>query len=95
MFETSPARASHPRSAEAAAYDSWLRDLLVRIYCRTLIVLMIYVLSTGPLYWAIYEAFRDGGSVFLAKLYYPLVLACQHSDAISNWFDWYVGLWVY
>jgi hypothetical protein len=66
----------------------------MRVYCRAVIVLMVYVLSTGPLYWAIYEGFTDNGSYFLARLYYPLVVACKHSEVVCNWFDWYVGLWV-
>jgi hypothetical protein len=75
---------------EQSARVFWLR-----VYCRVLIVLMVYVLSTGPMYWAIYEAFNTNGHSFLARLYYPIVLACQLSDTICAWFDWYVGLWVY
>lgn len=82
-------------SVQKVAPDPWLRVLLTKIYCRTLVVLMIYALSTGPMYWAIFEAFRDNGSMFLARLYYPIVLACERSETIGNWFDWYVGLWVY
>jgi hypothetical protein len=90
---------SESRRLKAAAISAEpedpIRDLVLRIYCRVMIVLMLYVLSTGPMYWAIFEAFNTSGSSFLAKLYYPIALACQHSDTICNWFDWYVGLWVY
>lgn len=95
MFERSSVRPGLSEGTHAAESDPWLRDLLVRVYCRTLVVLMLYVLSTGPMYWAIYEAYRANGSIFLAKLYYPIVLACESSETISTWFDWYVGLWVY
>lgn len=87
-----------PRPQSAASLsgtDESVRDFLLRIYCRVMIVLILYVLSTGPMYWAIYEAFNTNGSSFLAKLYFPLVLACQYSDPICTWFDWYLGLWVY
>ena len=86
------------RSAERVSLgygDGRFRDLLFKVYCRSLIILILYVLSTGPMYWMVYEAFRANGSVFLAKLYLPIVFACQYSDAICGWFDWYVGLWVY
>ncbi len=71
-----------------------LLNQLLRIYCRVLIVLMLYVLSTGPMYWLIYEAYNMGGSSFLSKLYFPIAVACEN-DAICRWFDWYVGLWVF
>ena len=86
-----------PRLTERAtsSHGPGFRDLLVRIYCRVLIVMMLYILSTGPMYWILYEAFRANGSTFLAKLYLPIVAVCQHNDTICGWFDWYVGLWVY
>ncbi len=91
------ARSKSPlaESVVSSSEDAWFRDLLAKIYCRSLIVLILYVLSTGPMYWLVYEAFRANGSVFLAKLYLPIVFACQYSDVICGWFDWYVGLWVY
>lgn len=72
-----------------------LRDLVLRIYCRVMIGLLVYVLSTGPMYWAVYEAFNASGSTFLAKLYFPIALACEKSEVVCDWFDWYVGLWVF
>jgi len=72
-----------------------LRDLVLRIYCRVMIALLVYVLSTGPMYWAVYEAFNASGSTFLAKLYYPIALACEKSEVVCDWLDWYVGLWVF
>ena len=70
-------------------------DLLLRIYSRVLIFLILYILSTGPMYWLIYGAFNASGSTFLAKMYYPIALLCEMSETVCNWFDWYVGLWVY
>lgn len=68
---------------------------LVRLYCRAMIVLILYVLSTGPMYWLIFAGYQASGSSIIANLYFPIVWACQQSDVICNWFDWYVGLWVY
>lgn len=91
-----PSEEASPRSefllSEA---DEAVINLILRVYSRVMIVFLLYVLSTGPMYWAIYEAFNTSGSSFLAKLYYPIALVCQHSDLICTWFDWYVGLWVY
>lgn len=70
-----------------------IRDKLLRSYCWIAGLLILYVLSTGPLYWEIYEAFHANGSPWLAAFYYPVVLACQF-EPVSDWFNWYVGLWI-
>ena len=58
-------------------------------------LLILYVLSTGPLYWQIYDAYQPDGSVFLRGLYYPVILACESSDYVSNFFHWYAMLWAF
>ncbi|WP_166824386.1 hypothetical protein [Thalassoroseus pseudoceratinae] len=66
-----------------------------RIYNRIAIVFLLYVLSTGPMYWPIYEAYNIGGRSIdrlIYFLYYPIVLLCEF-DWIAGWFEWYVGLW--
>lgn len=68
---------------------------LIRVYCRVMFIFIIYVLSTGPMYWLIFAGYQASGSSFVANLYFPIVWACQQSDVICTWFDWYVGLWVY
>ncbi|MCA9071336.1 MAG: hypothetical protein KDA84_20555 [Planctomycetaceae bacterium] len=75
--------------------DYSLVGSLARLYCRVLMVLIIYILSTGPMYWLIFAGYQASGSSFLANLYFPIVWACEQSDLICTWFDWYVGLWVY
>ena len=70
-----------------------VRNVLLRIYNRTLIFLLLYVLSTGPMYWSVYEAYNMGGSSFLARFYAPIAALCQ-VEFIADWFDWYIGLWV-
>ncbi|MBW3542234.1 MAG: hypothetical protein KY476_18350 [Planctomycetes bacterium] len=77
-----------------------LRDRLLRVYCRVLVFLAIYVFSTGPFYWACYEGLKyaaEGAGVTDLPLpgvvYYPIALACR-IDAVDRWFDWYVSLWI-
>ena len=88
-----------PTRAEPPPEDS-LKNRLLRIYCRVLIFLFLYVFSTGPLYWACYEGLKDAASVesltelpAIGVLYYPIAWACQ-VPAINRWFDWYVNLWL-
>ena len=65
-----------------------------RIYCRVVILLTLYVLSTGPLYWPIYDAYAsNGGLALLYYLYYPLV-KLNEVGFVSEWFNWYIGLWL-
>ncbi len=58
-------------------------------------VLFLYVLSAGPMYWVIYEAYNHDGSAFVAQLYLPLTLACERSEMLNDFMQWYVGLWVF
>ena len=58
-------------------------------------LMLLYVLAAGPLYWQIYEACLMDGSPVLRVLYYPLLLACEHSDYVSNFLHWYADLWVF
>ena len=68
----------------------WRRGFYIVPYA-----LLVYVLSAGPLYWRIYDAFQPEGSVFLRTLYYPIVFVCEHSDYASNFFHWYAQLWAF
>jgi len=70
------------------------RDWLLRLYCKLLILFALYLFSIGPMYWKIYEAYELEGSPFVAALYYPVVWACERNPYISDWVDWYVGLWI-
>lgn len=82
-----------PREPAPPASKNTVRNLILRIYNRTLILFLMYILSTGPMYWYVYEAYNMGGSSFLANFYGPIALMCQ-VDWIANWFDWYIGLWI-
>ena len=66
------------------------RRIAIQLAC----LFAVYVLSTGPMYWRIFEAYYLNGSPFIAQLYYPLVIACEMSDTVNGFFNWYIGLWV-
>ena len=51
-----------------------------------------YVLSVGPMYWRIYDAYAEG-SGFLKWFYKPLVWASE-IPYVSNFFEWYLQFWV-
>jgi hypothetical protein len=59
-----------------------------------LIAFTLYVLSAGPMYWTIYEAYFLDGSRWVSSLYFPLVLLSSVSDTFGRWMEWYIGLWV-
>jgi len=65
----------------------------MRLYCRLLVMFVLYVLSTGPMYWACYEAYYANGSKYIAMFYWPITVACEN-ETIANWITWYVELWV-
>ena len=70
-----------------------LRDLVLRVYCYLVVLGVLYVLSAGPMYWAVYEAYHADGSRFVAQLYLPLVLLSEF-EPIGRVVNWYVGLWI-
>lgn len=67
----------------------------VRLAIQFQLILLVYLLSTGPMYWRIHAAYNFRGSPFVAQLYYPVVKGCEASETFSDVLDWYAGLWVY
>ncbi len=91
MTPTPPGPSTHPSHYQPEPDNSrgW------KIYNIIAFVLLVYVLSTGPMYWPIYEAYNVGGRSIdrlIYAIYYPIVLLCEN-DWIAGWFEWYVGLW--
>jgi hypothetical protein len=86
-------------AADRVAVRPGFGDRALRYVSKSLqqiaLCLILYVASTGPMYWRCYEAYFLNGSSFLAKLYLPLVVLCQHEPAFSRFMDWYVGLWIF
>ena len=72
---------------------SWLAWLSGFVQ-RTFIMLAIYVLSIGPLYWQWYGGRFAGGSAWLAAFYEPLRIASERIPPFGNWMNWYVNLWI-
>ena len=54
---------------------------------------MLYILSTGLMYWYCFSAYYLNGSEYLTKLYFPIVWACE-IDIVNDFFNWYIGLWI-
>lgn len=65
-----------------------------RILLQLVLVLVVYVLSVGPMYWKIYEAYYLNGSPFIAQFYLPLILLYEHSEIARAVLNWYIGLWI-
>jgi hypothetical protein len=57
----------------------------------TLIVLALYVLSTGPMCRLVFQ-FKISTTTF-AKVYQPLIGLGASSPAVQNLFEWYVHFW--
>jgi hypothetical protein len=72
---------------EPAQFFKWLPVYL-------LVSFAVYVLSVGPMYWTIYEAYFLNADPYLARLYLPLVWLSGQSDLFAKWMEWYLGLWV-
>lgn len=66
---------------------------LMRLVLQLLFLMVLYVASTGPMYWSCYEAYNMNGSRYVAQLYWPVVQACEYKP-IGDFLDWYVGLWI-
>ena len=79
-----------------------LLQLLLRATVYLFLTLTMYVLSIGPMYWRWYEsyamhhsheealAYADRVSLF----YLPLLEACNRSEHISAYVNWYIDFWV-
>ncbi|MBA3312329.1 MAG: hypothetical protein H0T47_03410 [Planctomycetaceae bacterium] len=79
---------------EQAGYKFEFTKFLAWLPVYLLIGFALYVLSTGPFYWAIYEAYFLQSSTYLAALYLPLVWLSHVSPGFAGWMDWYIGLWI-
>ena len=73
-------------------YWSWKRRFQRSVY-QLLFIFVLYILSTGPMYWHCYAAYHLNGSEYITKLYLPIVWACE-IDIVNDFFNWYIGLWI-
>ncbi|QDT16077.1 hypothetical protein [Alienimonas californiensis] len=58
------------------------------------VVLALYVLAAGPLYYPIYYGVHSGANSFLVRLYLPLMVLCEAVPPIGAAMDWYLQFWV-
>ena len=57
-------------------------------------LLLVYVLSIGPLFWWWFEAVHVGGSQWLVLFYLPLALASDLIPPFGALLNWYINLWI-
>jgi hypothetical protein len=81
------ARSAHTRGGRRRP----LRRMLIRLS----VLLALYVLSIGPLYWKWYGAKVGLGSPLFLLLYRPLELFARWFAPLGHFLNWYIGLWIY
>ncbi len=70
------------------------RRFWLEIAQRTFLLLALYVLSIGPMYWHWYNGKFVTGSKVVAAFYEPLFIAANLIGPFGEWLDWYVELWI-
>ena len=92
-----PAATDVPASAETPAGMTWpkFRRWAVRRLIALLVVLTLYVLSIGPMWWEWYSGMyvSTGGNYWVIAIYEPLRLACQ-IDCINSVVTAYIEWWI-
>lgn len=83
---------AEPELAEAKEIELTVRRRWPRSV-RALILLVLYVLSIGPMFWHWYEAVNMGGYRFLRVVYAPLQLLCAIPQ-IEGWLNRYIVWWI-
>lgn len=76
--------------------------LLIRLPVYLAVVLLLYVLSIGPMYWTWYESYAmyESHEVAMANsneitlLYLPLAVLCDHCQPVEEYVNWYLDFWV-
>ena len=81
------------QSAKRVAVAPEWRRLRSIVY-RYLFLLLLYVLSIGPMYWKWFEALYAEGSSFIIAFYYPLWLLAGAIPWLGHFLNWYVRLWI-
>ncbi len=67
---------------------------ITRSLLKLTIILVLYVLSIGPMFWYWYEAMYVGGSIFVLAFYQPLLFACQKNKFVHAFVNDYIDLWI-
>ena len=76
--------------------------LLIRLPVYLVFVLVLYVLSIGPMYWYWYESYvmydSHENAVMNANrvslFYLPLVGVCEGNKYVGDYVNWYLDFWI-
>jgi hypothetical protein len=82
--------AEAPDARPSSDFRGWLFGLIQRVF----LLVGIYVLSIGPMYWHWYGGRFGEGSQFIAAFYEPIFMLVSFVPWFGEWMDWYVGLWI-
>ncbi len=88
------AEVSLDERAETAGNRTPAGSYWIGLLQRTFLLLSIYVLSIGPMYWQWYDGKFVTGSPIIAAFYEPLVIAASYMSPFGEWLDWYINLWI-
>jgi hypothetical protein len=69
-------------------------EFAARVYNRVVILMVLYVLSIGPMYWQWVDSMHVQGHPAVARFYYPLLLACEIIPVFGKVVNWYLDFWV-
>ena len=91
-----PAASDVPAPTEKAVGPTWskFRRWAVRRLIVMLVLLTLYVLSIGPMWWAWYSGMyvSTEGNYWVIAIYEPLRLAC-HIDCVNSFVTAYIEWW--
>ncbi len=69
------------------------RQFPIRIRTQVAFVIVLYVLSIGPMFWQWYEAENFGDAPLIRIFYAPLRLACA-VPFVENCLNRYINWWI-
>lgn len=95
MSSSEPAQPEPVGESAATRPESgrWLGACLIRLFLIPWVLIVLYVLSIGPLFWVWHEAYYMDGNKWIVLFYMPLLLACE-IDPVGELVNWYIGLWI-
>jgi hypothetical protein len=70
------------------------RGWVLRSAGQMLLLFSVYTLSIGPMFWTWYSAMYLDGPVWVAKLYLPLVIACEVIPPFGWLVNQYINWWI-
>ena len=70
------------------------RRSAISIFTWGIVVLVLYVLSSGPAFWIHYTFFgQETSALAIIFIYSPLFWLAEESELFQSVFIWYVDLW--